>query len=101
MFQSKKNIDVLKNIQLILNLGNIRIRKDNMVELVINKIDDINYFINEIGPYVFGKKKQIELIKKIIDSKNAVENKEDFGKLLALIYSFKDLNYSKKRIIRS
>jgi hypothetical protein len=101
MFQSKKNIDVLKNIQSILNLGKIRIRKDNMAELVINKLDEINYFINEIGPFIFSKKKQIELLSKIINSKKAIENKEDFGKLLELINSFKELNYSKNRIMRS
>ncbi len=101
MFQSKKNLGVLKNIHSILNLGNIRIRKDNMAELTINKIDEIKYFIEQVGPYIFGKKKQIELLSKIISSKKTIENKEDFGKLLELINSFKELNYSKNRIIRS
>jgi intein-encoded DNA endonuclease-like protein len=99
LYQSAKNKDCLKNIQSILNIGTIRSRNDGMEELIINKINDIRFFLQEIGPYSFAKKKQLELMAQIIDAKETVEKKEDFKHLLKLIDAYSTLNYSKRRIL--
>lgn len=58
---------------------------------------DIKNFLESVYPFVILKKKQTELMLKIIEQKDRVENKNDFESLLKLVDSYRDLNYSKKR----
>lgn len=70
-FQSQKMEDMSK-IQQMLNLGHMRKRNDGMLELTISKIDEIRTLIEIVNPFVFLKKKQIELLSKIIQAKESL-----------------------------
>jgi len=101
LFQSQKDKENFKKVCSMVGLGYLRTRKDGILEYIIGKKENIQKFISIVEPYVLMKKEQINLLKKIILLKEKVENKEDFNALIKLIDSFRDLNYSKKRKIRT
>ena len=96
-FQSSKEKAKFKKICSLIKLGYIRERKDGILEYIISKNDNILDFVKMINPYVILKKEQAKLIVKILEAKVKVKNKKDFEKLINLIDSFRNLNYSKKR----
>ncbi len=99
-FQSKTNNkfpDLCKRI----GFGTMRIRKDNIFEYTISKQEEIKIFLEDVLPYLVLKQDQAKLMLEILDSKEKVQNKDDFSKLLALIDLFRDLNYSKRRKVRT
>lgn len=101
LFQSQKD---QKNFELLcsmINLGYMRIRKDGILEYIIGKQENIIKFLNLVEPYVVMKKLQVALLKKIIVIKSKVESKKDFQALAKLIDTFRELNYSKKRKVRT
>ena len=100
LFQSSKNQEFLESIHKMINLGYIRERKDGILELTINKIDEIMCFVKMVKPFTKFKKRQINLLEKIVSAKEAVKTKEDFAKLLKLVHVFSEINYSKKRKVR-
>ena len=97
LFQSAKDKENFEAMCKMIGYGRMRERKDGILEYVINKIDDIIDFLNCVKPFSILKKKQIELMLKIIESKQKVEKEEDFKSLLNLVDSYRELNYSKKR----
>lgn len=97
LFQSEKSEDALRQLHRMINIGYIRRRKDGILELTINRIDEIKEFLEIVEPFSIFKKKQIILMKKIVSSKEKIENEEDFKSLLELVDSYRELNYSKKR----
>jgi len=97
LFQSEKSEDALRQLHGMINLGYIRKRKDGILELTINKMAEIKEFLLIVEPFSIFKKKQISLMKKILSLKEKVENEKDFQSLLALVDSYRELNYSKKR----
>ena len=97
LFQSVKDRENFEDICNLIGYGKMRERNDGILEYVINRIDDIKEFLNCVRPYVVLKKKQVELMIKIIDLKGKIENKNDFESLLKLIDYYRELNYSKKR----
>ena len=101
LFQSQKGQKNFANLCSIINCGYMRIRKDGILEYIIGKHDDIIQFIKLVEPYVVLKKRQIELLKKILIAKKNIRNKKDFKSLAKLIDAFRELNYSKKRKIRT
>ncbi len=96
-YQSDKNYDEFNKVVKMIRFGHIRKRKDGMLECIIQKIEEINYLLNILSPYVIMKKKQMNLMVKILDKKEKIKSKDDFNKLLQLIDKFGELNYSKKR----
>ncbi len=100
LFQSKKENN-FKQICKLIGAGYVRQRKDGIIEYIIGKIDDISEFFEMVEPYVLLKKKQIQLMKKIIEAKRKVKNKKDFKALINLTDKFRELNYSKKRKFRT
>jgi hypothetical protein len=101
LFQSKKDKLNFQKICNLIDLGYLRERKDGILEYVIGKQENIEKFINLVEPYTILKKDQIKLIRKIFLVKENIKNQEDFEKLLGLINLFRELNYSKKRKIRT
>lgn len=97
LFQSEKSEDAFRQLHRIINLGYIRKRKDGILELTINRIDEIKEFLEIVEPFSIFKKKHILLMKKIVSLKKRVENEKDFRSLLELVDSYRKLNYSKKR----
>ncbi|MDE2144574.1 MAG: hypothetical protein KGJ01_01245 [Patescibacteria group bacterium] len=100
LFQSTKDGKQFNKLCTAIGYGKIRERNDGMLECVINKINDIKEFLGCVRSFVVLKKRQVELMLKIIESKERVKNKRDFQLLLDLIDSYRDLNYSKLRIKR-
>ena len=101
LFQSAKDRSKFEEICSLINLGYIRTRKDGILEYTINKIDSILEFISMVEPFVILKRKQIALMKQILEQKNKIEKEEDFAAMLKLVDSFRELNYSKKRKFRT
>ncbi|HCC59782.1 MAG: hypothetical protein A2402_00100 [Candidatus Staskawiczbacteria bacterium RIFOXYC1_FULL_37_43] len=101
LFQSQKDQKNFEKLCSMINLGYIRIRKDGILEYIIGKQENIIKFLNLVEPYVVMKKLQVALLKKIIIAKSKVENKKDFEALAKLIDTFRELNYSKNRKVRT
>jgi len=99
-FQSRSNQKFLALCQRI-PFGTLRIRKDNIFEYTIAKQEEIKIFFKQLLPFLVLKQEQAQLMLKILDAKDLVQNKADFSELLALIDSFRALNYSKNRKVRT
>jgi intein/homing endonuclease len=97
LFQSAKDEEIFKEICSLIDCGYLRKRKDGILEYTIGRVADIKNFLEMIGPYLILKKRQADLILKILEKKELVKNKNDFKKLMDLIDKFRGLNYSKKR----
>ena len=100
-FQSKKGRTNFEKICSMCELGYIRERKDGIMEYIISKKDAIREFLVAVEPYVILKAQQLKLMIKILDLKDQVKNKNDFNVLAKLIDNFRELNYSKKRKMRT
>ena len=100
-FQSAKNQKSFTRLCALLPYGKMRERKDGILEYMINRIEDIRNFLQDVGPYILLKHKQVSLMRKIVEKKFKVKTKKDFQELLDLIAGFDSLNYSKKRKQRS
>ncbi len=101
LFQSEKGKDNFLKVCNLIGSGYIRERKDGILEYIINRIDEVKEFLKVIYPYTILKKKQIKLMLQIIESKKKIKNESDFKTLLELIDSYRELNYSKRRIKRT
>ena len=101
LFQSQKDQKNFEQLCSMINLGYMRIRKDGILEYIIGRQRNILKFIQLVERHVLMKKEQVALLKKIIIVKSKVQNKKDFKALAKLIDIFRELNYSKKRKIRT
>ena len=101
LFQSAKDRSKFEEVCSLINLGYIRTRNDGILEYTINKIDNIIEFLKLVEPFVILKRKQVMLMKQIIEQKKKVEQQKDFEALLKLIDSFRELNFSKRRKVRT
>ena len=101
LFQSKKDQQNFELLCSMINLGYMRTRKDGILEYIIGKQENIALFVNLVEPYVILKKLQIVLLKKIINQKSKVQDKKDFEMLMKLVDTFRELNYSKTRKVRT
>ncbi len=100
-FQSAKGEANFQNLCSLLNLGYMRKRKDGILEYTIGRNDAIAKFLSMVEPYVILKKKQVDLMLEIMQAKSLVKDEKSFGMLMKLIDSFRELNYSKKRLVRT
>lgn len=100
-FQSASAKVGLEVIQQKLEYGYLRQRKDGIVEYTIGDRSSIRLLINCVLPFLILKKKQADLMIKILDQADQIESAKDFIKLAELIDKFSELNYSKKRRITS
>ncbi len=98
LFQSSKDEKKFLKICNLLDCGYLRRRKDGILEYTIGREKEIINLIELIRPYLILKKKQADLMLKILKSKRIVKSQNDFIKLVTLIDKFRELNYSKKRI---
>ena len=100
-YQSNKHKEKFLQVCKIIGYGKTRQRKDGILEHVVGKINDIKELLVCIRPYVVMKKEQIDLMIEVLKKKEAVSSESDFKDLLKLIDSYRDLNYSKTRKIRT
>jgi hypothetical protein len=96
-FQAKKEKENFARVCSLAGAGYMRERKDGIMEYVINKKDDIIHFLCQVKPYLILKRRQANLMIKILEMKEKVKNQNDFKKLADMIDKFRELNYSKKR----
>ena len=97
LFQSQKDKINFQKICNLIGLGYLRIRKDGILEYIIGKTDALRKFLQIVKPFVILKKEQVNLMIKILNTKEKIKNKNDFIELAKLIDRFRELNYSKKR----
>ena len=96
-FQSAKSKKLFHEFYDFLKLGLIRKRNDGVMEITINRLAEILQLIEVVKPYVRLKRKQLELLEKILKAKQEVKDPKSFRDLLRLIDGYRNLNYSKKR----
>jgi hypothetical protein len=96
-FQSRKEKKNFEKICSLIGFGYMRVRKDGILEYTINRVEDIRKLLKDVIPFLVLKKKQAELMLKILDRKEQMKNKSDFVMIVAMIDKFRQLNYSKKR----
>ena len=100
-FQSQKDQKNFESLCSLIGFGTMRARKDGILEYIIGRHDEILEFLKIIDPYVILKKEQVVLMRKILDMKKKVGTKDDFQKLIEMIDAYRELNYSKKRKVRT
>lgn len=96
-YQSAREREFLEKIHSRLKIGYIRDRKDGICEYTIGDVKSIRNLLQIVQPYLQLKRKQAELMLKILDYKEKVKNRSEFVRLCRLIDKFSVLNYSKKR----
>lgn len=101
LFQSNQERKNFEKVCSLIDLGILRERKDGILEYSINRVDNLKLFLASVKPFLVLKKDQAELMLKIIAKKEKVKNHSDFKELARLVDVFRDLNYSKKRKIRT
>lgn len=99
-YQSSKS-DLFKNVYSLILGGHIRVRKDGVTEYILSKKNEIVDFIHIVLPYLLLKQAQAMLLLQILKQKESVKSEEDFETVLQLCNEFRNLNYSKKRKIRT
>lgn len=95
LFQSAKSKVKFEQLCHMINLGNMRTRKDGIMEYTIGKHEYLVQFLKMIKPYAILKINQVELLLNILTIKKSIKTKEDFENLVLEIHKFKKLNYSK------
>ena len=98
LFQSAKDETNFQKICDMLNCGYLRRRKDGILEYTIGRKEEILVLVEKIKPYLVLKRRQADLLVKILELKSKVRNAKDFSKVMELTNQFAEINYSKKRI---
>ncbi len=101
LYQSSKDRARFEKVCALVNAGYMRERQDGILEYTIGKTDCILEFLMLVEPYVILKKPQVALMRKILKTKSLVRTRKDFAALMKLIDTFRSLNYSKKRKVRT
>ena len=97
LFQSQKDQENFEKICSLIGLGNLRIRKDGILEYIIGRSDSLRKFLEMVKPFVILKQEQVLLMQEILDKKEQIRDRKDFLAVAELIDHFRDINYSKKR----
>ena len=97
LFQSQKDQENFEKICFLIGLGNLRIRKDGILEYIIGRSDSLRKFLEMVKPFVILQQEQVLLMQEILDKKEQIRDRKDFLAVAELIDHFRDINYSKKR----
>ena len=99
-YQSSKSV-LFEKVCTQIGVGRKRVRKDGVTEYIIGKQEEILDFLNSVEPYLILKKEQSKILREILKIKESVVSRNDFQRILTLCNQFSNLNYSKKRKIRT
>ena len=88
-------------LQKNLEYGNIRKRNDGMSEYTITGPDPVQNLLKQLEPMVRIKKPQLKLVLQIIKELPKAKDPQTFIALCENVDRFEQLNFSKKRKIRS
>ena len=100
-FQSGKHREEFEKVCKLIPYGLMRFRKDGILEYTISKQEEIIEFLLEIKDYLVMKKPQAELVLEVMKLRRDIQNEKDFKNLISKVEIFRELNYSKKRKVRS
>ncbi len=98
-YQKKEYVEILEWLKNYFGVGYIRHRKTGMSDYTVVESKEVEKILKLLQPYVRLKKKQVQLGLEIIRKLETKESNSDFLEICKLVDKFKDLNYSKKRII--
>ena len=101
IYQSKEAKRLLKQLSEEMQCGYLRERNDGIIELTIGDKPSIKKVLNNTKPYLRLKAKQSKLMLRILRRMDLVDSPENFIELTKLVDKFKNLNYSKKRIVNT
>ena len=100
-YQKKTKHWFILRLKKILKYGYVRINKDNVSEYVITSSGAVKQILLSLKNFVILKKKNVDLVLKIIEKKKKINSKEEFIELCELVDEVAELNYSKNRKITS
>lgn len=100
-YQKKKYNWFLIGLQKQLKKGTIRIRKDDMAELIILGNKPIKMLLTQLLPFLKIKKNLARLVLNIIEQIPNSRSEADFIEVCKLVDKTADYTYSKKRTITS
>lgn len=100
-FQARKGREHLVSIQGLLGGGYLRDREDGIVEFVVGDGETISQFLKAVKPHLRLKRKQAELMLRILEMHRSIKTAQDFLRMARVVDEFSQLNYSKKRKITS
>lgn len=84
-----------------LKMGNIRIKKDGMAELVILGNEPVRRFLVLLEPFLKIKKPLCRLVLNIIEDISKIDSEASFIEVCKLVDKTAEYTYSKKRTITS
>jgi hypothetical protein len=102
-FQSTINRFLLEWLKSTLGVGFIRDRKDGVSEYAIVEVDSVLKVLSQLRPYIRLKMKQCDLTISVAQELSRSKRLEprDFLELARKVDQFIDLDFSRKRSIRS
>ena len=100
-FQSGKHREEFERVCKFIPFGQMRLRKDGILEYTISKQEEIIEFLLKIKDYLVMKKPQAELVLEVMKLRRDIRDEKDFKNLMSKVETFRELNYSKKRKVRS
>lgn len=100
-YQKDQYFDFLNDLRIKTGVGYMRKRKDGIAEWIIGDQESQLEMIEALKSFSVLKTKQLVLMKKIINKKKKIKTVKEFLSLCGLIDQYRDLNYSKKRIVNS
>ena len=100
-YQKKDKHWFMLKLKKILKHGYLRIRKDDVSELVITGTAPVKQILSQLKSSLILKKKNADLVLEIIEKKRNINSKDDFIKVCKLVDQVALLNYSKNRSVTS
>ena len=100
-YQKKNKHWFMLKLRKLLKYGSLRIRKDDVSELVITGVGPVEQILSQLQNYLILKKKNANLVLKIIEKKRKVNSKDEFIEVCKLVDQVAELNYSKNRLVTS
>ena len=100
-YQHKSKHWFMLKLAKLFKYGSLRIRKDNVSELVITGAGPVEQILLQLKNHLILKKKNANLVLKIIEKKRKVNSKDEFIEVCKLVDQVAELNYSKNRLVTS
>ena len=100
-YQKKTKHWFILKLKKFLKYGYVRIRKDNISEYIITCSSGVHQILLFLKNFVILKKKNDDLVIKIIEKTRKINSKKEFIETCKLVDKVADLNYSKNRKITS
>ena len=100
-YQKKDKHWFMLKLKKCLKYGYLRIRKDNVSELVITGVGPVKQVLLQLKDFLVLKKKQANLVLKIIEEKEKVNSESEFIEICKLVDQVSKLNYSKTKLMNA